>query len=359
MPRAKKAAASGPGLSCPKGTEPFWQRDAARAAGRASLVVGRRTLLAAPALVVLPAHGQTPFPTRPIRLMVGSASGGSLDFVARVVASGVSEILGQSVVVENRGGAQGGLAMDPVMRAAPDGYTLVINNMGALLVNPLVQNMPIEQQPLEALDPVALVADVLTVLVTSMERPWRTSADLVAAARANPGALNWGHPGVGSSPWLAALLLSQMADIRTTGVPYRGGGPAMVDLLAGRLDFMFATTPTCFPHIQAGRLRALAVPLLERMPHLPDVPTVAETGVPGFEVRSWFGIMTTKGTPPAVIQVLNESIKRTLAQPAAIAQLDNQGIAPMHTTPEEFARIGRADRGKWGPIAHFANRATQ
>jgi tripartite-type tricarboxylate transporter receptor subunit TctC len=249
--------------------------------------------------------------------------------------------------------------MEPVLRAAPDGHTLVINNMGALLVNPLVQNTPIEQQPLEILEPIALVADVLTVLVTSKDRPWLSLSDLLTTAHANPGGLSWGHPGVGSSPWLAALLLSQMADIRTIGVPYRGGGPAMVDLLAGRLDFMFATTPTCFPHIQTGALRALGVPLLSRMPHLPDVPTLAEGGVSGFEVRSWFGVMTTKGTPRGVVEILNTAIKQTLAQPAAIAQLDGQGIAPLYTTPEEFSRIGRADRAKWGPIAQFANRASQ
>jgi tripartite-type tricarboxylate transporter receptor subunit TctC len=246
-----------------------------------------------------------------------------------------------------------------VLRAAPDGHTLVINNMGALLVNSLVQNTPLEQQPLEILEPIALVADVLTVLVTSKDRPWLSLSDLLAAARGNPGGLSWGHPGVGASPWLAALLLSQMAGIRTVGVPYRGGGPAMVDLLAGRLDFMFATTPTCFPHIQTGALRALAVPLLSRMPHLPDVPTLAEGGVSGFEVRSWFGVMTTKGTPRSVIESLNTAIKQTLAQPAAIAQLDGQGLAPLYTTPEEFTRIGKADREKWRPIAQLANRATQ
>ncbi len=321
--------------------------------------ITRRSILAAPVLLISRANAQPSLPARPIRLMVGSASAGSLDFVGRILANGMADILGQPVVVENRGGAQGALAMEPVIRAVPDGHTLVINNMGALLVNPLVQNLPIEQQPLEILEPIALVADVLTVLVTSKDRPWRSLSDLLAAARANPGSLSWGHPGVGSSPWLAALLLSQMADIRTIGVPYRGGGPAMVDLLAGRLDFMFATTPTCFPHIQTGALRALGVPLLSRMPHLPDVPTLAEGGVSGFEVRSWFGMMTTKGTPGGVVESLNAAIKQVLAQPAAIAQLDSQGIAALHTSPEDFARIGRADRVKWGPIAQLANQANQ
>lgn len=319
----------------------------------------RRAFLATPFLLTSRADAQQPFPTRPIRLMVGSASAGSLDFVGRLIANGMAEILGHPMVVENRGGAQGALAMEPVLRAAPDGHTLVINNMGALLVNPLVQNTPNEQQPLEILEPIALVADVLTVLVTSKDRPWRSLSDLLSAARANPGGLSWGHPGVGSSPWLAALLLSQMADIRAIGVPYRGGGPAMVDLLAGRLDFMFATTPTCFPHIQTGALRAMGVPLLSRMPHLPDVPTLAEGGVSGFEVRSWFGVMTTKGTPRSVVESLNAAIKQTLAQPGAIAQLDSQGIAPLYTTPEEFSRIGKADREKWRPIAQLANRASQ
>ncbi len=321
--------------------------------------LSRRLLLAAPALLALPAHAQPAWPNRPIRMMVGSASGGSADFTARLLANRLGELLGQSVVVENRGGAGGSLAIEPVLRAAPDGHTLVINNMGALLINPLIQNQSPAQQPMEALEPVSLVADVLTVLVTPAERPWRDFPALVAAAREKPGALSWGHPSVGSSPWLAALLLNQVAGIRTIGVPYRGGGPAMLDMLAGRLDFMFATTPTCFPHIQSGKLRALAVPVPQRLPQLPEVPSVAESGFPGFEVRGWFAVMATKGTPAPIIRRLNAAINQVMAEPEAAAKLAEQGMAPLQSSTEEFIRIARAEREKWGPIAMLANRGQE
>jgi tripartite-type tricarboxylate transporter receptor subunit TctC len=313
--------------------------------------IGRRVLLAS--ALARPALAQPAFPSRPIRLLVGSSNGGSQDITARLLASRMAPLLGQQVVVENRGGAGGALATEPVRLAPPDGHTLVFNNMGAFLVVPLLNGGP---QPWQEMVPVSLVADVLTVLVCNAARSWLAVADLIAAARAAPGMLSWGHPGVGSSPWLAALLLDREAGIRTVEVPYRGGGPAMLDLLAGRLDFSFATTPTALPHVATGKFRALAVPTASRLPTLPGVPTMVESGFPGFALRSWFGVMAPAGTPPAVVALLNRTINQAMADPEVAAILAPHGEAPLYSTPEEFARIGMAEQALWGPLALAAAR---
>jgi tripartite-type tricarboxylate transporter receptor subunit TctC len=318
--------------------------------GRRGMLAGTSLLLASPR----PARAQESWPSRPIRFLVGSSPGGSQDATARIIAPGVSARLGQTLVVENRGGGGGMLTFEPVLRASPDGYTIAMGNMGSILVTSITEpDLPIK--PLEDLAPVALVADVVTVLVTLADHPWRSLAELVQAARSRPQELTWAHPGIGSSPWLAGLLLDELAGIRTTGVPYRGGAPAVVDLLTGRIDFTFATTPTVLPLIRSGKLRALAVPTPARVALMPDVPTVAEQGYPDFIVGGWFAIMTTPGTPPAVIAKLNAAINETTADPAVVAKLAEQGQTPLRGTPEEFVRFGAAERAKWTPIARAAS----
>lgn len=317
---------------------------------------GRARAQAPPGTTADPASA---WPARPVRVHAGSAAGGSLDATARILANALGSLLGQPFLVENRGGANGTLAFEPVMRAAPDGHALVLNNSGSLVLGPLLQaNSAV--RPFEDLAPVALVSEVLTVLVTPADRPWRGLDALIEAARVRSGALSWGYPGVGSSPWLGAVLLDQAAGLRTVAVPYRGGGPAMLDLLAGWLDYMFATTPTALPHIQAGRLRALAVPTPQRLPFLPDVPTVAELGYPGFEVRGWFGVLTTRGTPAPVIERLHAAINVALRDPANVALLAEQGMSPLiAASPEEFTRYATVERERWGPIARAAAAAGQ
>ncbi len=311
----------------------------------------RRTLLALS--LAAPALAQPGFPNRPLRLFVGSSTGGSQDITARLLANRLALHLGQQVVVENRGGAGGALATEPVRLAAPDGHTLAFNNMGAFLIVPLLNGGP---QPWAEMEPVSLVADVLTVLVCNASRPWQSPAELVAAARASPGALSWGHPGVATSGWLAALKLDKDAGIRTIEVPYRGGGPAMLDLLAGRLDFMFATTPTAFPHVAAGRLRALAVPTEHRLPALPQLPTMVQAGFPGFALRSWFGVMAPPKTPPEIVAVLNAAIAKAMAEPEVAGLLAEQGETALFSSPAEFRRIGTAEQALWGPLALAARR---
>jgi tripartite-type tricarboxylate transporter receptor subunit TctC len=310
------------------------------------LLTGAALSLAATAT----ARADPAWPTRNIRMLVGSAAGGSQDLTARLVAPGISTRLGQNVVVENKGGGGGMLTFEPVARATADGYTICTGNMGSLIINTITEpNLPIK--PMDDLAPVSLVADVMTVLVVPASRPWRSVADLVAAARARPSQLSWAHPGIGSSPWLGGLLLEKDAGIETIEVPYRGGAPALVDVMAGRIDFCFATTPTALPQIRDGTLRALAVPTPERLALLPDVPTMQQQGFRDFVVSGWFGIMTTKGTPPAVIEKLNRAINATTADPSVVAAFEREGMAPLHSTAEAFARRGAAERAKWAPIA--------
>jgi tripartite-type tricarboxylate transporter receptor subunit TctC len=188
------------------------------------------------------------------------------------------------------------------------------------------------------------------VLVTRADRPWTSVDQLVAASRARPGELSWAHPGIGSSPWLAGLLLDKDAGLTTIEVPFRGGAPAIMEVLAGRIDYYFATTPTALPQIREGKLRALAVPTPERFSLLPDVPTMTELGFAGFVVSGWFGVLTSPGTPPATIARLNRAINETTADPEVVAGFEREGMSPLHSTPEEFARRGVAERERWEPI---------
>lgn len=309
----------------------------------------RRALLAA-ALLPLPALAQG----RTIRLIAGSAPGGSIDAVARVVAGPLGERLGATVIVENRGGAGGTIAFDPVMRAAPDGTTLVLSHMGALVISPLVQP-ELNLHPFRDMAAVSLVCDVLTVLVVAAQKPWRSLGELVADARARPGALAWGSVGIGSSQWLAATQLDRTAGLVTTAVPYRGGAPAALDLLAGRLDFSFVTSASVWPHVQAGRLRALAVPARARSRFLPEVPTVEEAaGLPGFEVRNWYGLLAPRGVPAPVLARIGDALRATLAESETVAALERQGLDPTPSSAEEFTAQILAERAKWAPIVRAA-----
>ena len=313
----------------------------------------RRALLASLALPTV-ARAQA----RPVRLIAGSAPGGSIDAVARVMAGPLGERLGATVIVENRGGAGGMVAFEPAMRAAPDGTTLVLSHMGALVIAPLV-SPELGIAPFRDLAAVSLVCDVLTVLVVPAQKPWRSLGDLVAAARGTPGALSWGSVGIGSSQWLAAMQLDRAAGLQTTAVPYRGGAPAALDLLAGRLDYMFSTTPVALPHVKEGKLRALAVPTPARIPILPDVPTVAESGFPGFDVRSWYGVLTTAGTPRPVIERLNAALIAVMAMPEVGAPLLEMGMSPMTSSPEAFVTQADRVREAVGPMAIAAAKAAQ
>jgi len=321
-------------------------------------VLTRRTMMAA--LAALPAMPgalraqDAGFPSRSIRLLVGFAPGGATDGAARAIAPRLSELLGQQVVVENRGGAGGNIATEAAVRAAPDGYTLLLGTIGPLIVNPIMERS-LPYDPLRDLAPVSTLVEAYGVLVVPASRPWRTVADLVAEAKRRPGALNWGYSGVGTSGHLSGLLLDRVAGIDTQGISYRGGAPLMTDLIAGRLDYAFSTAPTALPNVENGRLRALAVPTPQRVRALPNVPTIAETGVPGYEVFSSYGLLAPRGTPPAVIARIAAAVRLALETPEVITALARQGLEAQPGTPEGYGAFLRAEVEKWGPLIRANN----
>jgi tripartite-type tricarboxylate transporter receptor subunit TctC len=312
----------------------------------------RRTLgLTLPAgLVVLarPALAQADYPNRPVRVVVGFAAGGGTDLTTRALQPKLQQLLGQPIVVDNRPGAGGNIATEQVVRAAPDGYTLLMGTIAALAINPtLYRNLGFD--PATDLTPISQSGSILNVLVVPADRPWRSVADLLAAARARPDTVTYGSSGIGGAGHLAGALFDQMAGVRTVHVPYRGGGPLMTDLVGGKIDYAFATAPTAIPQIESGRLRALGVPTPSRSPLLPAVPSVAET-LPGYEVANWYALVGPRGLPRPVVDRLAGAMRATLEDPEVRRHLAPHGVEPTPSTPEELARFIRDETAKWAPI---------
>ena len=313
----------------------------------------RRALLGAtlalPALART-ARAQENYPDHAIRLTVGFAPGGATDITTRLLAPRLQTALGgiAPVVVENRPGGSGNVATQSVVNAAPDGYTLLMGTISALAINPsLFSDLPFNPQT--DLTPIGLFVDVLNVLVVPVDRPWKTLSDLLATAREKPGALNYSSSGIGGAGHLGGALLDHLAGIKTVHVPYRGGGPAMTDLVSGKVDFSFATAPTALPLIEAGKLRALAVPTAKRSPLLPDVPAIAET-VPGFEVANWYAMLGPKGLPEPIATKLSAALQECLREPSLKADLAHHGAEARPSTPEELAAFLSKETEKWRPI---------
>ncbi|MBX6375326.1 MAG: tripartite tricarboxylate transporter substrate binding protein [Acetobacteraceae bacterium] len=292
------------------------------------------------------------FPSRPVRLVVGFTPGGATDIAARAFAPRMGELLGQPVVVENRPGAGGNIAMEAVVRAVPDGHTLLLGTIGTLVSNPIITRLPFD--PVRELVPVSIAVDVFNILVVPADRPWRSAAELIAAAKAAPEQLSWGHSGIGGSTHLAGVLLDHLADTRTVSVSYRGGAQVATDLISSRIDFAFATAPSVLPHVESGKLRALAVPTARRSKLLPDIPTVQEAGVPGFDVASWYAVLAPRGTPQGAVERLAAAMRGALEDPEVVAVMNRNGLEPMPTTPAEFAAAWAAERARWEPIIRGA-----
>ncbi|CAH0279083.1 tripartite tricarboxylate transporter substrate binding protein [Roseomonas sp. CECT 9278] len=313
------------------------------------LAFRRRGLLAAAALpLTAPALALDGFPSRPLRLVVGFTPGGATDISARAIAPKMSEALGQPVIVENRPGAGSNIASEVVARSPADGHTLLLATLGALVVSPMVVRLPID--PARDLVPVSIAVDLFNILVLPMDRPWRSVAELVAAAKAAPGRLSYGTSGIVGGPHLAGLLFDRMAGIETTPVHYRGGGLVVTDLLAGRVDFSFATAASVLAQVREDKLRALAVPHAARSRLMPQIPTVAESGVPGFDVPSWYGVLAPRGTPDAAIARLNAAMRVALQDAEATAVLNRNGLEPRWTTPAQMTAALAAERTTWEPI---------
>jgi tripartite-type tricarboxylate transporter receptor subunit TctC len=289
------------------------------------------------------------FPTKPIRIVVPFPAGGTTDVLARAAAQKLTETLGQPAVVDNRPGAGGNIGAELVAKSAPDGYTLLMGTVGTHAINPgLYPKLPYDH--VKDFAPVILVAGVPNVLVVNPSLPVNSVQELVAYAKANPGKLNFASSGNGTSIHLSAELFKLMAGVQMTHVPYKGSAPALQDLVGGQVQLMFDNMPSSLALIKAGKLKALAVTSKERAPALPDVPTIAESGLPGYDASSWFGLLAPAGTPPPAIARLNGEIAKWLATPEAREKLLAQGANAAGGTPEDFARFIAAETAKWQKV---------
>jgi tripartite-type tricarboxylate transporter receptor subunit TctC len=283
------------------------------------------------------------YPSKPVRVVVAFTAGGTTDLLARAVAQQLAQQFNQPFVIDNKPGGGGNIGTEAVVRAAPDGYTLIVDSVGPIAINQsLYKNLPYD--PLKDLVPIVQIADVTNVLVINPSVPAKTFEEFVAYAKANPGKLSYGSTGIGTSSHLSSFMLAQRMGVEALHVPYKGAN-ALNDLLAGRLEFMFATTPSIIQHVKAGKLRALAVSSLKPSRALPGVPTVAQKGFPGFEAGTWFGFFAPKGTPQAVIAQLNRAVNAAL--PQMEAQMVREGADPVGGTPEQFGAFTQKEYEKW------------
>ncbi len=300
--------------------------------------------LVAAAPSALPAD---PYPTRPIRMIVGFAPGGGTDLTARPVALKLSELLGQQVIVENRPGAAGNTATEQVARAAPDGYTILMGTIAALAINPsLYGNLKFD--PEVDFAPVIQVVDATNVLVLHPSVPANTVQELIALAKQK--SLSAGSSGIGATGHLSIELFNLMAGVKLVHVPYKGGGPAMTDLVGGQVQLVFATVASAIPQIKAGRIKGIAVTTVRRSSLTPELPTISETGLTGFDANNWYGIVVPAKTPRAIIDQLNAEVTKILNMEDVKAALHNQGLDPAPGTPEQFGAYIRSERVKWARV---------
>ncbi len=288
------------------------------------------------------------YPTRTIRIIVPYAPGGSTDVVFRLLAPRLSEDLGQSVVVENRPGGSSTIGLDLAAKAPPDGHTWGINNITYGANPSLIKKMPFDSE--KDLLPVSQVAVVTMVLSLHPSVPVRSVKQLIALAKTRPGELNFGSAGNASANHLATAKFMHMSGAKLTHVPYQGGGPAVISLVSGETSILFATIPSAIQHIQSGRLRGLAVSRAQRNPALPDVPTVAEAGVPGYEAIEWNGVMVPAGTPPAVVRRIHQALAKALAIPALRERIVQIGSEPVGSSPEEFTAFIKSEFTAWARV---------
>jgi len=315
----------------------------------------RRKLLVIAGAALAMTTAAAEYPEKPLRILTPFSAGSVTDLVARPLAAKLNEAWGQPVVVDNRGGAGGSIAAEIVAKAAPDGYTLLVGANGPNAVNPsLIKNMPYDSQ--RAFAAITLTATNNLLLAVPLSLPAKSVSELIALARAKPGELRYGSPGTGSSPHLAGELFKALAGVDMVHVPYKGSPQYVVDLLAGRIDLVIAAAGALLPQIRSGRLRLLAISATTRDPEMPDIPTINEAGVPGFEVLGWFGLLTTAGTPAPVVRKLFAEVVRILAQPDVKAFYRNAGLdAVASGSPAEFSAFILSERDKWAKVIKAAN----
>jgi tripartite-type tricarboxylate transporter receptor subunit TctC len=292
------------------------------------------------------------YPTRPVRLIVPFPPGGSNDILGRFMAARLTDKLGQQVIVDNRGGADGLIGSDIAARSVPDGHTLLIVSTSYAMNPAIHKKLPFD--PNKDLVPIALIGTGPNAISTNPSQSIASVKDLVAAAKAKPGAVNYASSGVGGFNHFGGELFKIAAGVDMTHVPYKGGGPAMIDLMSGHVPVLFSTLIQVLPHARSGKLRVIGTGGLKRSPALPNVPTVIEAGVPGYEVTIWWGFLGPAGLPPKLVATLNEVTASILKEPEAVKRLAAEAAEPVFGTPAEFGKIIQNDIGKWIKVAHDA-----
>jgi len=298
-------------------------------------------------VAMLPAIGQQ-YPSKPVRIIVPFAPGGGSDFIARFIAQKLSASLGSQVIVENKPGAGGVIGIELGIKSPADGYTLVLI-ASSYTVNPSVYKLNFD--PVADITPIVQISQGPLLIVVNPSVPAKTVRDLIEMAKKKPGDLNFASPGQGSVIHMATEYFDNMARIKMSHIPYKGTGPALTDTISGQTSVLFSSTATALPHVKSGRLKAIAVTTPKRIPALPDVPTVAESGLPGYEVVLWHGLIGPKGLPKAVVDSINGEVNKTLQQKETAAQLENDGVAPAGGTPEQFAAQIKKEIGVWRKVA--------
>lgn len=306
----------------------------------------RQVVFAAGASLALPAFAQQAFPTRPVRMIINFPPGGSPDIIGRAVAVPLSQALGQQVVVENRSGASGTIGVDAVAKSAPDGYTLLLSSGSAMSIVPHLQRLPYD---LKDVVPVAAGARLEVFLVTRGDLPVNNIQEFLRYLRSNPGRLSYASPGNGSSPHIAGEMMKSQANVFAVHIPYRGSAAVVQDMLAGRIDYSF-DPGTAFPHVRSGRLKLLAVGSTKRSALFPDTPTLAESGLAGFDAGTTHGFWYPARTPAAIVERMNREINRTMTEKAVSDAIRNIGAEPTPITPEQFGQVIEADSRRYVSI---------
>ncbi len=316
-------------------------------------MTGRRAALSlAATLAILAPHAARAadaYPAKPVRFVVAFPPGGGTDIIARAIAQKLAERIAQQVVVDNRPGAGGNIGTDIVAKSAPDGYTMLMGSAGPLAINAsLFGKMPFD--PIKDLAPVTLAASTPNVLVVHPSLRAATVKELIALAKARPGEINFASSGHGTPAHLAGELFNSMVGVKMVHVPYKGAAPALADLLGGQVQLMFSTMPPALPHVKDGKLRALAVTSAKRSPAAPDLPTLDEIALPGFEANTWHGVVVPAGTPATIVARLNREIVAILHLPDVVERFSSQGAEALGSTPEEFAAYIRSETLKWAKV---------
>ena len=318
-------------------------------------VVGAAGMLIA---LQAPPASSADYPVKPVRVIVGASTGGGVDITARMLAIKLSDLFKQQFVVENRAGASGNIGTEAAARATPDGYVLLMGTIGTLTINPgLYRNLSFDT--VRDFAPIARAADATNILAVHPSVPARSVKELIAVAKLRPGELLYGSPQNGTAGHLAGELFNSLAGVKLVHIPYKGGAPAMIDLISGQLQLMFATTSTSVQHIRAGKLRALAVTTAKRAALVPELPTMIESGLPGFEVNNWYGLVAPAKTPAEVIAVLNRQVRTALEAPDVKEAMLKQGLDPAGGTPEEFGAYIRSELAKWSKVIRASGASAQ